>query len=171
METKVCTKCGITKKLDDYLLVYYKKSNTSYYNNGCKKCCYIHSKANLNKEKLRATRRKYNNSHKELNSKRIKERDVKWRESLSDTYIKRILVRSWNQNKEIHLFVKDITPEAIEHKRKELQFKRSIKLLMYGETKVCKQCKIEKDLILFPALKGRRISICRCCSNFNRKSN
>jgi hypothetical protein len=124
METKQCTKCSKIQPLSGYGRQMYK---TGYkYRTICKACTAIYRKIYRNSDLGKATLKKYadsgqryqsylKNKEKYLNTKAI------YRKELSDQYVKKVISRHSN------LGFKDITPELIEMKRKQLKLYRDVK--------------------------------------------
>lgn len=129
METKICKTCNIEHNLDNYnknRLVCKTCSRNEckvYYNNNKEKSkirnIEWHSK-NKEKHRIRVSKWLLNNPEKaKLIHKYAFEKYLKnSRLLLKDSYIKRILIQNTK------LKAKDITPELIELKRKQLTLKR-----------------------------------------------
>lgn len=100
METKVCTKCGEEKPLDEFSRFKTPRGAPPWFKSVCKKCCNANKKRNRDRTD---SRRRY----------------AKDREILPDALVA----------KHLHMRVADCTPELIELKREQILTRRITKQL------------------------------------------
>ena len=119
METKICIKCSIEQDISEY--AKRKSHNGCFYvRNKCRLC--TNNEVNIrsvlyfqkNKDIIVQRRRPYSKKY-------LKSYQANAKRDLTDIYIKKLLTYNGV------LLVKDLTPQLIELKRKELTLKRKLK--------------------------------------------
>ena len=115
-------KCKVcTKKYQQQYLLKLKEEGKSYYETHKKQCLKTQTLYRKNnKEAVKKSRIKYTLKNKEKLRIQVNKLQAKYRQELSDTYIKAIL---------FGLGIKKYTPEMIEAKRNQLKLYRHVKNL------------------------------------------
>lgn len=113
METKICTKCGIKKNIDDF---YYLKQRNKYQNK-CKECVkkQVLEYQKNNFEKIKKQKKEYFKKYRENNIDYFKEKDKKFR-SLHENYMKEYSKKYREKHKE---YFKEYNKKYNEKKKKE----------------------------------------------------
>lgn len=124
MNTKICTKCKEDKPLEKFAKHKRKPGKSSW----CKACIREYGKKYRDcpekRERIILKQKKWRESNRLRCKKSNSETYLKSRKELSDHYIKLLLSDSGS---EFNLLYRDITPELINLKRKQLKLKRDVK--------------------------------------------
>ena len=125
MDTKLCSKCGIPKSLDDYYTFLSK--GKIYKRSLCKLCYWKKAESQKDKEKSNLTKKNWRTD----NPKKVKEAITKYfkriNTEITTVYVKKLIVKAISVNNKVNIKFSDIPSELIELKRKELTLKQKIK--------------------------------------------
>jgi hypothetical protein len=134
---KICPICKQNKQSKDYYVYFSKKRNTHRISNYCKDCGRIKSNERaknhyeLHKEQKKEYAKKYRRDPEKKEQLRLYSRlhNCKYRNALSDAYIRHVLHTKWQIPQEYS----KSNPEIVETHRLQIQIYRKIKSIKNGK--------------------------------------